>query len=112
MAEAAQKRRKDFHRSGVRAGPRLLRHRSKIRVGTKDRAVWGVLGPFSFAQSLNPPKTALMTWGTQQMQFSSCTTEVAAAGTFTALPEREGERLVWDIAQLTAPVGLESHSEE
>lgn len=56
MAEAAQKRRKDFHRSGVRAGPRLLRHRSKIRVGTKDRAVWGVLGPFSFAQSLNPPQ--------------------------------------------------------
>lgn len=56
MAEAAQKRRKDFHTSGVRVVPKLFRHRSKIQVGTKDRAVCGVLGPFSFAQSLNLPQ--------------------------------------------------------
>lgn len=95
MAETAQKRRKDFHVSEVRVVPRLLSHRGKIQVATKDRAVWGVLGPSSCGQCTEPLQdTALMPRGTQQMQFVSCTSEAAAAGAFTALPEGEGERLL------------------
>lgn len=66
MAETAQKRRKVFQVLRFRVVPRLLSHRGEIQVGTKGRAVCGVLGPFSCAKCTKPLQdTALMTWVTQ-----------------------------------------------